>query len=147
MMNPIEGNANLYNIQMGYGIPLSGTITNETLLPAYNSFIDDSVPPKTVKKSDSGLTYNVPTLPRKRTRESLHPFLNYSTPPTSKNCSNFSFLGEDISFQIQQQQFDVDRLISEHVRIHKRTNLRKERTPSIPLVIFNFNLCTDIKIV
>ncbi|PON77177.1 hypothetical protein PanWU01x14_027960 [Parasponia andersonii] len=81
IVNPIEGNANPYNTQMGYHhgvLPLPGpatTITAETLLPAYNSFVNDSVPPpKTAKKSDSGLTYNIPTtttasFSRKRSRE------------------------------------------------------------------------------
>ena len=119
-MNPIEANTNMYNTQMGYtGIPLSGTTTTtETLQqPPYNSLINDSFPLKAAMKSESGLTYNIP---RKRSRESMinSTFLSHTSPPQpQKNCSSFSFLGEDISFQIQQQQFDIDRLISQHVRI------------------------------
>lgn len=148
-MNQIEGNTNTYNTtQMGYHhhhhgvLPLPGhtaSIAAETLLPVYNSLINDSVPPpKTAKKSDSGLTYNLPTtttsFSRKRSRDSAinnNPFLSsYPTSTTTtttttttpihyKNCgsSPFSFLGEDFSFQIQQQQFDIDRLISQHVSI------------------------------
>lgn len=124
-MNPIEGDANIYNnSQMGYGMPLlSGTTTAETLLPAYNSVIVDSVSAKTAAsaamKSDSGLTYNYNLpLPRKRSREcmNMNPFVSYPCAPiTPKSCGSFSFLGEDISLQIQQQQLDIDRLISQHV--------------------------------
>lgn len=128
-MNTIEGNTNIYNSnQMGYGaVPLSsGTVTADTLLPAYNSVINESsFPPKTTTtttamESDSGLTYNFPTLSRKRSRDSsINPFLSYQTPTNQKNCAaSFSFLGEDISLQIQQHQFDIDRLISHHVCIY-----------------------------
>ncbi|KAF4346395.1 probable BOI-related E3 ubiquitin-protein ligase 3 [Cannabis sativa] len=141
MNNPIEANTNMYNsttTQMGYhgGLPLP----TETLLPVYNPMYNDSSvpPPKTAKKSDSGLTYNIPTttttsFSRKRSRDSsaainnVNPsFLSFppctSTTTTQpihyyKNSSTspFSFLGEDFSYQIQQQQFDLDRLISQHM--------------------------------
>lgn len=128
-MNPIEANANMYNNnQMGYTytVPLSGT-TTETMLPAaYNSLMNDSIPQKAAIKSESGLTYNIPIpISRKRSRDSMiNPSLSFlshhqNTPQPQKNCGSFSFLGEDISFQIQQHQFDIDRLISQHVRIHK----------------------------
>ncbi|TQE08740.1 hypothetical protein C1H46_005588 [Malus baccata] len=125
MMNPIQGNGNLYNTQIGYGVPLStGGVAAEALLPTYNSVIADSImPPKTsAMKSDSGLTYNVPIpLTRKRSRESvtngISPSFSYPAPPLTnyKNCGPFSFLGEDISLHVQQQQFDVVRLISQHM--------------------------------
>lgn len=128
-MNLIEGDANMYNSTgMGYGgVPLvSGTTTAETLLPAYNSVIvDSSVSPKTAAvsaamKSDSGLTYNYTLpLPRKRAREcmNMNPFTSYPSAPASKSCGSFSFLGEDISLQIHQQQLDIDRLVSQHVSL------------------------------
>ncbi|GLT53142.1 hypothetical protein SLA2020_264330 [Shorea laevis] len=115
MMNPIEVNSNMYNSHMGYTVPLSGTTTAETLLPAHSSVAIDSIPPKGAMKSDSGLTYNIP-MPRKRSRDSINPFLsNPINPQPHKNCGFFSFLGEDISYQIQQQQFDIDRLVSQHM--------------------------------
>lgn len=128
-MNLIEGDANMYNSTgMGYrGVPLlSGTTTAETLLPAYNSVIvDSSVSPKTAAvsaamKSDSGLSYNYTLpLPRKRARECMimNPFTSYPSVPASKSCGSFSFLGEDISLQIHQQQNDIDRLVSQHVSL------------------------------
>ncbi|KAL0008959.1 hypothetical protein SO802_010461 [Lithocarpus litseifolius] len=124
MMNPIEANTNMYNNnQMGYTytVPLSGT-TTETMLPAaYNSLMNDSIPQKAAIKSESGLTYNIPIpISRKRSRDSMiNPSLSFlshqTTPQPQKNCGSFSFLGEDISFQIQQHQFDIDRLISQHM--------------------------------
>lgn len=126
MMNPIEANVNLYNnnnIQMGYSsiLPLSGTTTataTETLLPpAYNSLVAD----KTAMKSDSGLTYNVP-LSGKRSRENSNSINNFPFPcypsSTNKSCASssfFSFLGEDISLQIHQQQLDINNLIAQHM--------------------------------
>lgn len=166
-MNPMEGNANIYNTQMGYHhgvhpvLPVGPTITAETLLPAYNSMINDNSvpPPKTAKKSDSGLTYNIPittttttSFSRKRSRDytssaaaaAANPFLSsYPTSTTTntttsstpihnyKNCpssSPFSFLGEDFSFQIQQQQFDIDRLISQHVSTYIYIYYQKKST-------------------
>ncbi|XP_071724588.1 probable BOI-related E3 ubiquitin-protein ligase 3 [Rutidosis leptorrhynchoides] len=105
MMNPIEANAaNHYATQMGYGMPLTGT---ETLAPMYGSyFIQDSIPQKPLSinqsEDNSSLTYNnisqIPPSSRKRPR---------SDP--------ISFLGHDISLHVQQQQLDIDRLISHHM--------------------------------
>ncbi|XP_062015866.1 probable BOI-related E3 ubiquitin-protein ligase 3 [Rosa rugosa] len=133
IMNPVQGNGGMYSTQIGYGVPLmtGGVVATEALLPSYNtSVMNDSMLPKTTPcaaamQSDSGLTYNVPistTVPRKRSRvDSINPnpnLFSYPTAPTShhyKNNNSFSFLGEDISMQIQQQQFDIDRLISQHM--------------------------------
>jgi E3 ubiquitin-protein ligase BOI-like protein len=130
-MNPIE--TNIYNniSQMGYSsIPPSSiktTATETLILPPYNSITTDSLPQKTAMNSDSGLTYNVPL--RKRSRDSRDysnsinfPFPNsYLSPTTQQNnnkscaSSSFSFLGEDISLQIQRQQLDIDQLIAQQV--------------------------------
>ncbi|KAF7834623.1 putative BOI-related E3 ubiquitin-protein ligase 3 [Senna tora] len=109
LMNPIEASMNLYTTahhHNGYNsslLPLSG-ITTATeaaptaLLPAaYNSLVVDSVPdrktPPAIKSDSSGLTS-----------------YNYKI-----NANSLSFLGEDISLQIQQQQLDIDRLIAQHM--------------------------------
>ncbi|KAG6755481.1 hypothetical protein POTOM_041307 [Populus tomentosa] len=116
--NPIEANTNMYNTQMGYGVPLSGgtpTTTAETLLPMYSSVVTDSISHKTPINSDSGLTYNVP-VQRRRPRDSINPLLSYPTLVQSNETSApFSFLGQDLSFQIQQQQLDIDCLVSQHM--------------------------------
>lgn len=121
MINPIETNTSIYNDhQMGYTVPLSITnITTDTLLPAYNSLITDLIPLKAaaMKSDSSSLTYNY-NLPvqRKRSRsDSINPFFLYPTHQTQKNCGSFSFLGEDISLEIQQQEFDIERLITQHM--------------------------------
>lgn len=112
IMNPIEANSGFYNTQMGYG---------EALLPFYGSVVTDSIQNKAAAiQSESTLTYyNVPVL-RKRPRESFNPLLSFhSSSPLSqsntKASAPLSFLGHDLSLQIQQQQLDVDRLISQHM--------------------------------
>ncbi|KDP25113.1 hypothetical protein JCGZ_22648 [Jatropha curcas] len=119
IMNPSEANMNMYNSQMGYRLPLSGTTTTtETLLPMYSCVIADSIPQKTPIKSESGLTYNHLPMPRKRPRDSINPLLSYPThQPNNKTGSGspFSFLGQDLSLQIQQQQLDIDHLVSQHM--------------------------------
>ncbi|OWM81053.1 probable BOI-related E3 ubiquitin-protein ligase 3 [Punica granatum] len=126
MIRPIDANACVaspynYNLQMGYGLPLSGTTTVDTtgMLPMYSSPLTDSLPPKTPLKSDSGLTHNMPLLSRKRSREYSSPnqILPYTVQHRDNSCStsSFSFLGEDISLQIEQQQLDIDHLIAQHM--------------------------------
>lgn len=133
-MNPVETNVNNIFNNMGYSyssVPPPSSIktaaTEALILPPYNSITADSLPQKTAMNSDSGLTYNVPL--RKRSRDSRdysnsinYPFQNsYLAPSTvpqnNKSCasSSFSFLGEDISLQIQRQQLDIDQLIAQQV--------------------------------
>lgn len=119
---------------MGYGTPLTSfnanakAVETAALFPPMDTFAAATavLPASTgvVMKSDSGITYNVP-IPRKRGRDHHHStttinrFVSYpsSHVHSQKNCGcNLYFLGEDISIQIQQQQMDVDRLISQHVR-------------------------------
>ncbi|XVF79375.1 hypothetical protein PTKIN_Ptkin14bG0217000 [Pterospermum kingtungense] len=154
MNNPniIEGNGNMFQTQMGYGVlPLSGTTSTtvaaaaaaaatEGLLPLYNSLVSADhhhhhhhqkavAAAAAVMKSESGLTYNnnLP-LQRKRSRDSINPILSFpsplqhhhphntiSTTTNNKTCSPFSFLGHDISLHMEQQQLDIDRLISQHM--------------------------------
>ncbi|XP_050233106.1 BOI-related E3 ubiquitin-protein ligase 1-like [Mercurialis annua] len=53
-------------------------------------------------------TYYVNSAPRKRSRDSINDLHTKTSAPL------FSFLDEDIIFQIQQQQFEVDRFITDH---------------------------------
>ncbi|TKY49371.1 BOI-related E3 ubiquitin-protein ligase 3 [Spatholobus suberectus] len=111
VLNSVEANMNMYNAHlMGYSssfLPLSGAVT-ETVLPSsvYNS-LGNAV------KSESGLTYNnnnnnnvVPPMSRKRSRDNF----SYNV-----NDSSFSFLGQDVSLQIQQQQLDIEQLIMQRM--------------------------------
>nr|KJB12785.1 hypothetical protein B456_002G036500 [Gossypium raimondii] len=117
MMNPIQGNGNMYQTEIGYGVPLSGTTTvAEGLLPLYNSTATAAM------KSESSLTYNnnVLPLPRKRSRDSINPILSFPSPVQQQSNNNNGnnktcFLGHDISFHMEQQQLDIDRIISQHM--------------------------------
>ncbi|KAK9133946.1 hypothetical protein Scep_013474 [Stephania cephalantha] len=95
------------NAQMDLGLPLSGT-TVDTLLPFYNSVVVDSVP---AMKAESGLTYNPSSsmLSRKHMTTTIH-----NSSINNGLGFGFTFMGEDISFQIQQQQIEIDRLIAHH---------------------------------
>ncbi|XP_022986008.1 probable BOI-related E3 ubiquitin-protein ligase 2 isoform X1 [Cucurbita maxima] len=134
---------------MGYGAPLTGFSANTaaaetTLLPPYNSVAIDSFPKAlgampasasastgVVMKSDSGISYNLP-IPRKRGRDhsTINRFLSYpsSHAHSQKNCGrNFYFLGEDISILVQQQQLDLERLISQHQMEKVRMEMEEKR--------------------
>lgn len=110
----MNGNANVYGTPVGYGgVPLmSGTTTTESLIPMYGSGITDSFPVKShcAMKADSGLTYNFP-VSRKRSRDDeINPFQNNQSNPSGL----YTFLGEDISQQIQHQQLEIDHFIAQH---------------------------------
>ncbi|PIA37794.1 hypothetical protein AQUCO_03000374v1 [Aquilegia coerulea] len=131
-MNNVVNKGNIYNnnnTQMDFGLPLSGittTTTNDSLLPFYNnSVFVDWIPETfetTTMKAESGVTYNnlSSSGTRKRSRDSFstNPLMDYYG--SRKLCRNnnntsVSFLGEDISLQIQQQQLEMDRLITQHM--------------------------------
>ncbi|KAL4310774.1 hypothetical protein GQ457_01G003000 [Hibiscus cannabinus] len=130
MMNPTEASGNLYPAEMGYGygVPTAA----EGWLPLYNSLVNDQKAVAAVAaagtgmmKSESSLTYNnVLPLPRKRSRDSINPILSFPSlvqqqqphgNTNNKACSPFSFLGHDISLHMEQQQLDIDHLISQHM--------------------------------
>ncbi|KZV36256.1 hypothetical protein F511_14274 [Dorcoceras hygrometricum] len=110
MMNDVEGNGNFYAGALLYGMvaPAAGTV-----FPAYGSPINDKV---AAMKCDSGLTYAAVPVSRKRSRDAaatpLHPSLNQIG--NNGYAGAFTFLGEDLTFQIQQQQMEVDRFVSQH---------------------------------
>ncbi|CAI0555596.1 unnamed protein product [Linum tenue] len=118
--------------------------TTDALLPMYSSVMADSnnnflLPYQqqqkmatAIKSEVSGLSTfnnnNISQIPasRKRPRDCMNGngnplFSSYQTPLQSNNNNKatgvapFSFLGHDFSLQIQQQQLDVDRLISHHM--------------------------------
>ncbi|CAI8595381.1 unnamed protein product [Vicia faba] len=148
-MNPVETNVNnLYNMAYSSVPPASmkTAATEALILPPYNSITADSLPQKTAMNSDSGLTYNVPM--RKRSRDSRdysnsinYPFQNsYLQPSTAqqnnKSCasSSFSFLGEDISLQIQRQQLDIDQLIAQQMEKVKYEIEEKRKRQAMRLI-------------
>ncbi|PIN11000.1 putative E3 ubiquitin ligase [Handroanthus impetiginosus] len=133
--NVVEGNGNMFGAPVGYGMvaPLSGSTTaTENFVPMYGSAITGTLPAKfAAMKSDSSLTY-VP-VSRKRSRDAINSLLS-SSPSAVQNqsahnrCGSFTFLGEDISFQIQQQQLEIDRFIAQHTeKVRMEIEERRKR--------------------
>ncbi|GMI72984.1 BOI-related gene 1 [Hibiscus trionum] len=102
-----QGMGNLYNTQMDSCVPLVDS-TQPLYISAKTS----------INKADSGLSYNmnIPvSAPRKRSRDSFNNgFDSYSVPQKNKLSGVSSVLDNDILSQIQQQQQDIDRFISDH---------------------------------
>lgn len=129
MMNGIENNVNAYNNNnslIGYGFPpLSGT-TTETLLPFYNNNNNSGM------KCDSGVSYAIPSVSRKRARDSINPLIPFPSGQIHNqnvNCpTSFTFLGEDVSLQIHQQQLEIDRFIAQHTeKVRQEMEERRKR--------------------
>lgn len=113
-MNPMESNVNNL-LPMGYGSLLMQGIETAALLPMYSTGISESLPPA---MKTEGVVTNL--MSRKRSRDQCPPIgiFPYTTVAQRDygSCSpSFSFLGEDISLQINQQDLDINRLIAQHV--------------------------------
>lgn len=130
--NAINNQAN-GNGPLGYGIghPFSATTT-----AMYCSGFTDSMnhfPANTANlKSESGLTCSLP-VSRKRARDSsdmntLFSFVNSQNMNQNQmeRCGNYTFLGEDISLQIQQQQLEIDQFVAHHTE-KVRLNIEERR--------------------
>lgn len=107
-----QQNVYMYNTQMGTGPMFTGTVP-DNLLPLNQSPVCDSIPAKVCMKADSGVTYNL-SASRKHLRDSM--MTNFVT-PQKNNLNEFSsFLGDEISHHIQQQQqLEIDNIIAHHV--------------------------------
>ncbi|KAL3614873.1 hypothetical protein CASFOL_040534 [Castilleja foliolosa] len=128
-MNGVESNGNVFGAPIGYGMvaPFSGTTAAmETAVPMYGS--------AGAMKCDSGLTYA--PVSRKRSREAINSLLssfpggvhNLQTNNNNNRCGGFTFLGEDISFQFQQQQLEIDRFIEQHAeKVRMEIEERRKR--------------------
>lgn len=118
MTNAIDNQAT-GNSPLGYGIvhPLSGTTTAMYC----SGFTDSGIPANTATlKAESGLTCSLP-VSRKRARDcsdinSLFSLVNSQNMNQNQieRCGAYTFLGEDISLQIQQQQLEIDQFIAHH---------------------------------
>ncbi|KAM7495721.1 hypothetical protein LguiB_030330 [Lonicera macranthoides] len=132
MMNTIEANGNIYNttatpLIVGYG---GGGLLPppENLLygsSAINNFVNPAEEPKAANSSGC-LTCALPPFSRKRSRDFINPSPLLSFPTTDQNqihqkassgCTSFTFLGRDISMQIQQQQLEIDCFIAQHTEV------------------------------
>lgn len=128
-----QANGNMYSSHMDSGLLLAATMPENNLMPLYQSSVCDQAK-TSMNQAESGLTYNnIISAPRKRSRESLiNDFNNNFTVPQQKKLSSglsSSFLDQDIAFQIQQQQSEIDRFIVQHtekVRLELEEQRRRE---------------------
>jgi len=112
--------------QMYSGVPLAGTMP-ETLLPFYQSVDCNLGSEKPVmNKADSGLS-NIYDQ-RKRPRDSMiNQFDDFIVPQKRNKISVLpSFLCQDIIFQAQQQQSEIDRFLAQHAE-KVRLKLEEQR--------------------
>ncbi|KAJ4827009.1 hypothetical protein Tsubulata_025846 [Turnera subulata] len=134
-MKTNQGNANMYNTQMDSGLAFNGGAMPENFFPLYQSLVCDPVSAKaSMNKDDSGLTYNVPAAPRKRTRDQISEFDAFTVSQKSKVCGFSSFIDEDIVSQIQQQQSEIDRFIAEHTQKVRMELMERRKRQSRMLV-------------
>ncbi|XP_074349052.1 putative BOI-related E3 ubiquitin-protein ligase 3 [Apium graveolens] len=126
LMNGIDEHINMYG---GLVPPLSRTPT-ETFLPVYGTFATDSFPTKPQQLQTDSDLMNTPPISRKRNRgDSVHQYQQFSN-----HLNNFSFLGEDVSFLVQYQQFEIDNFISQHTE-KIRSEIEEHRKPNSRRII------------
>lgn len=83
----------------------------ESLLSFYQSNFCDP------NKADSGLTYHIP-LQRKRSRDFTTELTSLPAHQKNKISSESSFLNQEILYQFQNQQSEIDRVLAHHVSFH-----------------------------
>ncbi|KAF8109442.1 hypothetical protein N665_0095s0015 [Sinapis alba] len=149
MMHPVESNGLVYNTQMRYNtvpattMPFNPTMECQTSLlnPVYNVSPFDSLAQQSMKPMvhsvESSLTFNSEnncnflrpvssSSVRKRHREES---LVVNPMPSQKRCTDpLMFFGQDLSSNVQHQNFEIDRLISHHVEIMRMEIEEKRKT-------------------
>ncbi|GFP97878.1 probable boi-related E3 ubiquitin-protein ligase 3 [Phtheirospermum japonicum] len=150
VMNGVESNGNVFGAPMGYGVvaPSSAmAAATETAVPMYGSAVaGGNLPVKTAAmKCESGLTYA--PVSRKRSREAINSLLTVNNNNNHNNrCGSFTFLGEDVSFQIQQQQLEVDRLIAQHTeKVRMEIEERRKRYARRIAAVVEENMMKKLK--
>ncbi|RDX57802.1 BOI-related E3 ubiquitin-protein ligase 1 [Mucuna pruriens] len=96
----------MYNTQMDSALPLPTTMP-ESLLSFYQSNFCDP------NKADSGLTYHN-SLQRKRSRDFTTELTSLPAHQKNKISSEPSFLNQEILYQFQNQQSEIDRVLAHH---------------------------------
>lgn len=111
-----QGNGNMSGAQMYYsGGPLAGTMP-ETV-PAFYQSVDCNLGSgkPVMNKADSELSNIIPDQ-RKRPGDLINQFDDFIVPQKRNKVSvSPSFLCQDIIFQAQQQQSEIDRFLAQHV--------------------------------
>lgn len=101
-------NCDLYNGQMDSAMQQIPTTMHESLLPFYQSNVCDP------NKADSGLTYNIP-LQRKRSRDFTSELISLPVSQKNKLSTESSSFLDQVLFQFQNQQSEIDRILAHHV--------------------------------
>lgn len=112
-IKPNQGNASFSGAQMYAGVPLAGAMP-ETLPPFYQSLDCNLGSTKPVmNKADSGISNIVDQ--RKRPGDSINQFDDFVVPQKRNRISMLpSFLDQELIFQAQQQQSEIDRFLAQH---------------------------------
>ncbi|KAL1833894.1 hypothetical protein ACET3Z_003545 [Daucus carota] len=109
-MNTNQVNNYGYNDSNLGGMIYNGTTMAENLLPFNQSIYCE---PNNSMKAESGLTYNLPAVTRKRSRDSMSELHRVIMPQKHSNFPDFqSFL----PVQMQQQHLEIDQIISQHTK-------------------------------
>ena len=94
----------------------------ESLLPLYQSVavLDPISSAKTsMNKADSSLTYHPHITPRKRSRDTVAEFNTLPDPQKNKRSSaDSSFLDQEILYQINNHESQIDGFIAQHVILY-----------------------------
>lgn len=86
-----------------------GTTMADNLLPFNQSLYCEA---NNSMKAESGLTYNLPSVPRKRSRDSMNELHRVIVPQKQPRLQDFQ---HNLPIQMQQQRLEIDQIIAQHV--------------------------------
>lgn len=69
--------------------------------------------PNNSMKADSGLTYNLPSVPRKRSRDSMNELHPVTVPQKHSHLQDFQ---QNFPIQMHQQRLEIDQIIAQHTK-------------------------------
>ncbi|KAK9057113.1 hypothetical protein SSX86_024480 [Deinandra increscens subsp. villosa] len=114
----VQSAGNAAPLGYGAGNPLSASATAAAAAMYCSGFADSINAFPSNMKAESGLTCSLP-VSRKRARDcsDFSSFVNVNQNLNLnqiQRCGTYTFLGEDISLQIQQQQMEIDQFVAHH---------------------------------
>ncbi|MQM14579.1 hypothetical protein Taro_047511 [Colocasia esculenta] len=128
--NAMENQAGVYGGgagHVGFYAPPAPAVLPANLMP----FCNAAGAVVSLDASDSGLTFNdlsVASSSRATKRQRASPPQQQAVAPAAAAPpTTYSFLGEDITSTVQQQQLEVDRLVAHHVEKVRRELLERRR--------------------
>lgn len=87
-----------------------GTTMADNLLPFNQSLYCEA---NNSMKAESGLTYNLPSVPRKRSRDSMNELHRVIVPQKQPRLQDFQ---HNLPIQMQQQRLEIDQIIAQHTK-------------------------------